>query len=296
MKKNYQRLFIILFLSILLILYTINSPIIINSILSYTKLFITKLFPTNFIFFVISTILIEQGLIELLNTKFKLNSSIFYVTIMSILSGIPSGAKYTKDLLNKKVISNKTANYLITYTHFPNPMFILSAATSLTNNEIAVKILIALILSNLLIAISLKPKEKEIYTISDSSPKDFASSLSKAIIDAIKVIIIIYGTSVFFYLITIIINKYLTLNTLNYIIVNGIFDLTKGIFSTSLINNELTKSILIILFSAFGSLSIHIQIKSIISNTSIKYKNFLFGRIIQIMISIPLFLLLYIIP
>ncbi len=296
MKKNYQRLFIILFLSILLILYTINSPIIINSILSYTKLFITKLFPTNFIFFVISTILIEQGLIELLNTKFKLNSSIFYVTIMSILSGIPSGAKYTKDLLNKKVISNKTANYLITYTHFPNPMFILSAATSLTNNEIAIKILIALILSNLLIAISLKPKEKEIYTISDSSPKDFASSLSKAIIDAIKVIIIIYGTSVFFYLITIIINKYLTLNTLNYIIVNGIFDLTKGIFSTSLINNELTKSILIILFSAFGSLSIHIQIKSIISNTSIKYKNFLFGRIIQIMISIPLFLLLYIIP
>ncbi len=296
MKKNYQRLFIIIFLSILLILYTINSPIIINSILSYTKLFITKLFPTNFIFFVISTILIEQGLIELLNTKFKLNSSIFYVTIMSILSGIPSGAKYTKDLLNKKVISNKTANYLITYTHFPNPMFILSAATSLTNNEIAIKILITLILSNLLIAISLKPKEKEIYTISDSSPKDFASSLSKAIIDAIKVIIIIYGTSVFFYLITIIINKYLTLNTLNYIIVNGIFDLTKGIFSTSLINNELTKSILIILFSAFGSLSIHIQIKSIISNTSIKYKNFLFGRIIQIMISIPLFLLLYIIP
>lgn len=295
MKKNYQRLFIILFLSILLILYTINSPIIINSILSYTKLFITKLFPTNFIFFVISTILIEQGLIELLNTKFKLNSSIFYVTIMSILSGIPSGAKYTKDLLNEKVISNKTANYLITYTHFPNPMFILSAATSLTNNEIAIKILIALILSNLLIAISLKPKEKEIYTISDSSPKDFASSLSKAIIDAIKVIIIIYGTSVFFYLITIIINKYLTLNTLNYIIINGIFDLTKGIFSTSLINNELTKSILIILFSAFGSLSIHIQIKSIISNTSIKYKNFLFGRIIQIMISIPLFLLLYII-
>lgn len=296
MKKNYQRLFIILFLSILLILYTINSPIIINSILSYTKLFITKLFPTNFIFFVISTILIEQGLIELLNTKFKLNSSIFYVTIMSILSGIPSGAKYTKDLLNKKVISNKTANYLITYTHFPNPMFILSAATSLTNNEIAIKILITLILSNLLIAISLKPKGKEIYTISDSSPKDFASSLSKAIIDAIKVIIIIYGASVFFYLITIIINKYLTLNTLNYIIVNGIFDLTKGIFSTSLINNELTKSILIILFSAFGSLSIHIQIKSIISNTSIKYKNFLFGRIIQIMISIPLFLLLYIIP
>ena len=118
MKKKYQnKTIIILLLLLLLILYTINSPLVIKSIISYTKLFLTKLFPTNFIFFIMSTILIEQGLIELLSKKIKLNGSIFYVTIMSILSGIPSGAKYTKDLLDKNIISQKTANYLITYTH-----------------------------------------------------------------------------------------------------------------------------------------------------------------------------------
>lgn len=293
MKKTYQRLTIIIFLLVLLTLYTINSSLIIKSILEYTKLFITRLFPTNFIFFVLSTILIDQGLIELINNKLKLDGSVFYVTIMSVLSGIPSGSKYTKDLLEKGIIEEKTANYLLSFTHFPNPMFVLSTVTTLINSKIALKILITLILSNLIIAVIFKPKKKEVYKTNSSISNDFSSSLAKAILDAIKVIIIIYGTSVFFYLITVIINKYLTLTVFSHVILNGFFDLTKGLFSTILISNELLRSLLIIIFFAFGSLSIHIQIKSIISNTSLKYKKFILGRILQIMISIPLFLLLY---
>ena len=293
MKKTYQRLTIIIFLLVLLTLYTINSSLIIKSILEYTKLFITRLFPTNFIFFVLSTILIDQGLIELINNKLKLDGSVFYVTIMSILSGIPSGSKYTKDLLEKGIIEEKTANYLLSFTHFPNPMFVLGTVTTLINSKIALKILITLILSNLIIAFIFKPKKKEVYKTNSSISNDFSSSLAKAILDAIKVIIIIYGTSVFFYLITVIINKYLTLTVFSHVILNGVFDLTKGLFSTILISNELLRSLLIIIFFAFGSLSIHIQIKSIISNTSLKYKKFILGRILQIMISIPLFLLLY---
>lgn len=293
MKKTYQRLTIIIFLLVLLTLYTVNSSLIIKSILEYTKLFITRLFPTNFIFFVLSTILIDQGLIELINNKLKLDGSVFYVTIMSVLSGIPSGSKYTKDLLEKGIIEEKTANYLLSFTHFPNPMFVLSTVTTLINSKIALKILITLILSNLIIAFIFKPKKKEVYKTNSSISNDFSSSLAKAILDAIKVIIIIYGTSVFFYLITVIINKYLTLTVFSHVILNGVFDLTKGLFSTILISNELLRSLLIIIFFAFGSLSIHIQIKSIISNTSLKYKKFILGRILQIMISIPLFLLLY---
>ena len=293
MKKNYQRILIITFLLTLLILYTINSSLVIKSILDYTNLFITKLFPTNFIFFMLSTILIDQGLIELINNKLKLNGSIPYVTIMSILSGIPSGSKYTKDLLEKGVISTKTANYLLSFTHFPNPMFVLNTVTILLNKNLAIKILICLIMSNLIIALLLKPTKKEVITITNSPSKDFSSSLSKAILDSLKVILIIYGTSVFFYLITVIINKYLTLSVLSHVLLNGIFDLTKGLFSISLLSNELLKALLIIIFFSFGSLSIHIQIKSIISNTSLKYKYFIFGRLIQILIAILLFFLLY---
>ncbi len=293
MKKTYQRIIIITFLLTLLILYTINSTLVIKSILDYTNLFITKLFPTNFVFFMLSTILIDQGLIELINNKLKLNGSIFYVTIMSILSGIPSGSKYTKDLLEKDLISTKTANYLLAFTHFPNPMFVLNTVTILLNKTIALKILISLILSNLIIALIFKPSKKEVITINDSPSKDFSESLYKAIIDSLKVILIIYGTSVFFYLITVIINKYLTLNVLSHVLLNGIFDLTKGLFSISLLSNKLLKSLLIIIFFSFGSLSIHIQIKSIITNTSLKYKYFILGRLLQILFATILFLLSY---
>ncbi len=293
MKKTYQRIIIITFLLTLLILYTINSTLVIKSILDYTNLFITKLFPTNFVFFMLSTILIDQGLIELINNKLKLNGSIFYVTIMSILSGIPSGSKYTKDLLEKDLISTKTANYLLAFTHFPNPMFVLNTVTILLNKTIALKILISLIISNLIIALIFKPSKKEVITINDSPSKDFSESLYKAIIDSLKVILIIYGTSVFFYLITVIINKYLTLNVLSHVLLNGIFDLTKGLFSISLLSNKLLKSLLIIIFFSFGSLSIHIQIKSIITNTSLKYKYFILGRLLQILFATILFLLSY---
>lgn len=293
MKKTYQRIIIITFLLTLLILYTINSTLVIKSILDYTNLFITKLFPTNFVFFMLSTILIDQGLIELINNKLKLNGSIFYVTIMSILSGIPSGSKYTKDLLEKDLIPTKTANYLLAFTHFPNPMFVLNTVTILLNKTLALKILICLILSNLIIALIFKPQKKEVITINDSPSKDFSESLSKAIIDSLKVILIIYGTSVFFYLITVIINKYLTLNVLSHVLLNGIFDLTKGLFSISLLSNKLLKSLLIIIFFSFGSLSIHIQIKSIITNTSLKYKYFILGRLLQILFATILFLLSY---
>lgn len=292
MKKTYQRIIIITFLLTLLILYTINSTLVIKSILDYTNLFITKLFPTNFVFFMLSTILIDQGLIELINNKLKLNGSIFYVTIMSILSGIPSGSKYTKDLLEKDLISTKTANYLLAFTHFPNPMFVLNTVTILLNITIALKILISLILSNLIIALIFKPSKKEVFTINNYSPKDFSQSLSKAILDSLRIILIIYGTSIFFYLITVIINKYLTLNVLTHVILNGIFDLTKGLFSIALLSNKLLKTLLIIIFFSFGSFSIHLQTKSIISNTSLKYKYFILGRLLQTILAITLFFLL----
>lgn len=292
MKKTYQRIIIITFLLTLLILYTINSTLVIKSILDYTNLFITKLFPTNFVFFMLSTILIDQGLIELINNKLKLNGSIFYVTIMSILSGIPSGSKYTKDLLEKDLISTKTANYLLAFTHFPNPMFVLNTVTILLNKTIALKILISLIISNLIIALIFKPSKKEVLTINNYSPKDFSQSLSKAILDSLRIILIIYGTSIFFYLITVIINKYLTLNVLTHVILNGIFDLTKGLFSIALLSNKLLKTLLIIIFFSFGSFSIHLQTKSIISNTSLKYKYFILGRLLQTILAITLFFLL----
>ncbi len=293
MNKTFKRILILSILSVLLILYLLNASLIIKSILEYTKLFFTKLFPANFIFFTISSLLIDYGLIETISTYTNLNTSNFYIFLMSLISGFPSGSKYTKELLENKLITTKEANTIIMSTHFPNPLFLLgTVAMILENKTIALKIYLSLILSNLLIFLLTNKKQEKI-AITYKDPPTLALSLNKAINSTIKTIILIYGTSLFFFLISVIISKYFLLNTTTYILLNGLFDLTKGISSLTLTNNSLLKYIFTILFISFGGISIHMQVKSIITDTPIKYKNFLMGRIISTILAIMIFLIFY---
>ena len=107
----------------------------------------------------------------------------------------------------------------------------------------------------------------------------------------LKIIILIYGTSIFFYLISIIILNYLNTKKL-YIIINILFDLTKGIQTTSLITNQTIKDLIIILLLTISPLNINIQIKSILSDTNIKYKNFIKGRITSFILTIIIYILI----
>lgn len=281
-------------LLVLLILYLINSPLITKSIIDYTSLFIEKLFPASFIFFTISSLLIEYDFIENISKFLHINGAIFYVIIMSLISGFPSGSKYIKDLLDKDIIDIKTANYLIIFTHFPNPLFILGSVSLLfKNSHYAAIILISLITSNLIIGLITRPKDKtHIITKTKKEYKSFSIYLVNSIKSSLKTLILIYGTSVFFYLIAVIINNYISFSVYNYVLINGLFDLTKGIFLTSLIQNDILKSIFIILFISFGGISINMQVKSIITDTNIKYKNFFIGRVFQFIISTIIFLLI----
>lgn len=290
MKKNYQRL-ILLTLLVLLISYLLNATIIVKSIIEYTNLFITKLFPTSFIIYIISSILIDYGIINEIS-KLKLNGNVFYVTLMSLISGFPSGAKYTKELLDKDLITTNTANYLIMYTSFPNPIFILGSVSSILNKALALKILIAIIISNFFIAFLFRSKIEPSKVFTNHSNSDFSLSLKNATYSAIKTLLIVYSSSLFFYLITVIINHYITLSPINYIILNGIFDLTKGIFSTPIIANINIRAIIILILLSIGSISIHIQTKSIIADTSIKYKNYLLARILQTIFALIIFFIL----
>ena len=107
MKKNKKSNIILVFLICLMILYIINSSLITKHILQYTKLFIEKLFPASFLFFTFSTLLIEYNIIEKISSTLKINGANFYVIAMSLISGFPSGSKYTKELLDKNQITEK---------------------------------------------------------------------------------------------------------------------------------------------------------------------------------------------
>ena len=285
MKKTYKTILLLVSIITLLITYFINSKYLIKCILEYNELFYTKLFPVSFIFFIFSTLLIEYKILDII----PININSIYIYLLSFISGFPSGSKYTKELLDNKTINIEEATNLRLFSHFPNPLFILGSINSILNNNLCFKLLISIMLSNFIILLFTKKYKKKQKTI--IYPNCFSKVLKDSIYKSFKTIILIYGTSIFFYLISSIISKYISFNPYLYILISGIFDLTKGIFSTTIINDINMRSILILIFISFGSISIHMQVKSILEDTLL-YKYFLKGRIISTILSLIIFLLI----
>lgn len=285
MKKN-KPIFTLIILTLLLIMYFINSEYIIKCFLEYNDLFYTKLYPVSFIFFILSSLLIEYKVLDYL----PININGIYIFLLSLISGFPSGSKYTKELLDKKYISYEEASSLLLFSHFPNPLFIIGSISLILEKTICFKILISLILSNFIILIFTKKYKKKYTNIVYSN--NFSKSLKTSIYNSFKTIILIYGTSIFFYLISSIITKYISINPYLYILISGIFDLTKGVFSSTIINSTIIKSLFILIFISFGSISIHIQVKSILEDTLL-YKSFVKGRIIGTILSLIIYLLIF---
>lgn len=286
MTKNIKRLVVLTLIFTLLILYIKESNLIIKEFLSYTNLFITKLLPSVFIIYILSDLLINYGIINLLKKITKYPTTI-YILLISLISGFPSGPKTIKNLKEQNYITEKESNKLIQCTHFPNPIFVFSTISLITKN-IGI-IYISIIISNLIILLKTKPTSNN--KLPSIKEKDFTTTLSNSIIQTLKIIILIYGTSIFFYLISIIILNYFNTKEL-YIIINTIFDLTKGIQTTSLITNQTLKDLVIILLLTISPLNINIQIKSILSDTNIKYINFIKGRLISSFLTIIFYFLI----
>lgn len=298
-NKLIQLLIFVIFLSLIF-----NRSLIISEIGTALHIFIFTLFPSIFPFFVVSNLLINYNFQETLNKIFsKITNFLFhtsnasnFVIIMSIFSGFPSGTKYIKDLYDKNLLSLNQANYLITFTHFSNPIFVLILTNNIFNNQkFSYLILVAHILSNIILGIIIRPKEKEnIKYIERIKTLSFSNALTNSITSSLNLLLIILGNTCFFFVVTGIITSYFNLNLIEEIFINGFFDLSKGISEISFINNHLLfKSFLVLTFLAFGGINIHMQILSIIENTKIKYKNFLYGRISQIALSIIIFTIEY---
>ena len=289
MKKTYKSSLILIFLITILTLYLVNSKFIIYHFLEYTKLYIEKLFPTSFIIYIISHLLINYQIINELN-KITKNPNKLYIIIMSMLTGFPSGPKYITELYKNKMIKKETATFLLRFTHFPNPLFILGSLTKIISLNKGIKILISIYLANFIIASITRVKDDEINTLT-SKYQDFSIALKEAIKSSFNLQILAYGTNIFFYLVAVITTYYLKPTAILYVLINGIFDLTKGLFTTVLLPKNI-RYILILLFLNLGSISIHIQTKSILSDTNLKYKIFLQGRIVSTILSLFIFMII----
>lgn len=307
-KKAINIVMICLLLTIIYFMITASNKVIesVNFSISIWK---DNLFPTLFPFFVVSSLLLNYGFVDILgnllskpmNKLFHLPGCCGFVLAISLVSGFPSGAKYTKDLVENNLITTKQAERLLTFTHYSNPLFILGMIGSilLNNQKLAYLIMIAHIVSGLLVGIIFR--EKNYYSCenmqkkSNKTSKTFGQLLTESIMSSLNTMFLLLGIVTIFLIISTIIKNIVSLPPVLSTIVSGILEMTQGVKLASLMQtSELIKIIIITGIISFGGLSVHMQVLGIISEQKIRYKYFFLARIIHSILAMLLVSIIYI--
>lgn len=295
MKKKINSLTIIILLALIIIYVFTNSKNITTAVFESYELFLKNIFPSLFPMFIISYILVEIKIPEVLGNifkkpfykLFKTKKEASFVFFMSMLTGFPSSAKYIESLMNKNLIDEKDANKILQFTFFSNPLFIINTVgiMFLNNIKLGYIILISHITGNIITGLIFRnynkkeePKEENIRQsirelIIKINTTKFFNVLLNAIKDALSTMILIFGILVTFQIIITMMPK----NT----IIKGLIEMTIGLKYTSLITNTNLKIILSTFFLSFGGLCIHTQIMNILNKKRVKYLPFLLARIIH---------------
>lgn len=265
---------------LLIILTIIKRPTITTAIIEAINIWITNIFPSLFPILIISDLIISTDLINIITNIigpffskiFKVSKYSSYVFLMSLLSGCPSNAKYTKDLLDYNLISKEEAIKVLSMSLLYNPILILTI-TSYLKKEDSCFIIIANIIINIIIGIinrkfycQVKHNEKML-----NRNFNLISSISKSI----DTLMLVLGSLALFIALSSIIPY-------SHPLLDGIFEITNGIKEIVFIENYNYQLLFTGILMSFGGFSIQTQIKSILRDYHLEYSLFYKSRIIHL--------------
>ena len=319
MKKILSSILIMIIL--LFVVYEVlrTSGTILESVDFSFSIWKNNIFPSLFPFFVLSEILINYGFVELVGELFKpimaklfkINGKCAFIFIMSLISGFPSSAKYTRELYFKGFINEYEATKVLTFCHFSNPLFILGTLSLLflNNKDVGFLILICHYVTNIILGlifrnyhpsdeneqhISIKKAIINMHNKRINNDKNFGQIITNSLLNSINTLVLILGVITMFLVITTIIDNNITLNNYHQSILNGFIEMTQGLKYISLLDIPLKlKSVLSTMIISFGGLSVHMQVISILSDTKIKYLPFLTARVLHALIASLLVYILF---
>lgn len=319
MKRIFNSIIIMSILLFVVFEVLTSSNTVLESVDFSFSIWKNNIFPSLFPFFVLTEVLINYGFVELVGELFKpimhklfrINGKCAFIFIMSIISGFPSSAKYTRELYLKGLINEHEAAKALTFCHFSNPLFIIGTISLLflNNKDVGLLILMCHYFSNIIVGIIFRnyyPSDEEKNSISIkraiinmhnkriNNDKNFGQIITNSLLNSINTLLLILGVVTMFLVITTIIDNNINLNNYNQSILNGFIEMTQGLKYISILDIPLKlKSILSTMIISFGGLSVHMQVISILSDTKIKYLPFLTARILHAFIASFLVLIFF---
>lgn len=298
MRAKISNIFIIVLSFLILFMLISRNHLIYSSIHYGLDIWVNNLIPTLFPFFIISDILINYNIVEyipnfikdIFKKIFNITDNMLIILLFSMISGFPSNARNTRTMYDMRVIDINEANHIMIFSHFANPLFIFSTVgISFFNNKvIGTILLITHYLSNFILGIIIRNSfkhDKHNY-VNKINKHDFGSIFIASIKKAIDTILLICGIVCIFMVLSTIIDDLFNFNDYNSMIIRGLFEMTIGIKSLSILNLSVRyKAIITSIFLAFGGLSVHMQVFSQIADTKISYFQYFIGRIWQMIIA-----------
>jgi sporulation integral membrane protein YlbJ len=259
-------------------------------------LWFNVIIPTLFPFILISYIIINSPIIDIIskyfspiiNFLFGASGYAGYAFIMGSISGYPMGGKIVSDLLSKNKITNKEAQYILTFCNNPSPMFIIGfiACELLHEPNLAIPMLVSIHIGNLITAFIYK----KIYSIRTFTKNNYKASsrekLSFSYFDRCLTntadILVKIGCYIIFFSLPVTLLLKLPINNILYYFTLSNIELSNGCHLLSSININLNlKFTLISSLSAFGSFSVIGQTASVINDNSLSIKKYFFSKIIN---------------
>ncbi len=293
-----------LILTLFLIVFVLNLDIVINSTLSASHLFITKVFVSIFPFIILSDILyyfnydlfLKKIFGNIISKLFNVSKNASIIYILSILTSHPGNAIYIKGMLDNKTIDEEDATKILRATYFPSIAFVIGSIGIGIYHDIKIGIILHLItfLNNILIGVFLRGKKKcnDIEYVKQNK-LTLQETLSNSISKGINTSYIILGNIIIFTILVNLLNHYLNINSTVLAIISGMLEMTNGIFMIGNLNINLTYKVILTSFILnFSGLSIIFQTSSILSKYKINIKKIL---IVKLIFSIIIFTSLFLI-
>ena len=289
-----------IFLTLTLIIFLFNLDIVINSTLSASYLFITKVFVSIFPFIILSDILfyfnydlfLKKIFGNIISKLFNVSKSTSIIYVLSILTSHPTNSLYIKEMLDRKEIDENDINKILLTTYFPSIAFVIGTIGIGIYHSIktGVFLYLTILIKNILIGIFLRGKNlsKEIQSIKKNNIT-LQETISNSIIKEINISYTILGNIIIFTIIVNLLNNYLNINSTILSLISGMLEMTSGIFMISNLNINLSQKILLTSFILnFSGLSIIFQTTSILNKYKINIKKIL---IIKLIFSIMILLI-----
>ncbi|BCJ95464.1 sporulation integral membrane protein YlbJ [Anaerocolumna cellulosilytica] len=301
-RSIFSKAGILLFL-IIILLYPASS---FQGAKNGLLLWFNTVLPTLLPFMIVSNLIIRLKISSILSKLFYPLFHIFfdvseegsYPILIGFLSGMPVGAKTIGDMVEKKILSLREGQYLLSFCNNASPMFIMSyiAISQLNLPGFRVALLLILYGSGVLSAFFIFRLRRGSNRLTaqgyecmdsykDSTTFDF-EKLDAAIMEGFEVITKVGGYMILFSICAQIISDFGSSISYLKLFLISFLEITTGI--NKLNNSGLDMNIKIALITgitAFGGLSGLAQTKSVISNTRLSIHTYFKGKLLHMILA-----------